>query len=339
MAYEVTIGIPVYNAAKYIRMSMDTALAQSFDSIEFLILDDCGTDDSIDIVRGYQHSHPRGKDIHIVRQPQNMGIGAGRNRIVDEAQGKYLYFMDADDTIEPNAIELLYDFAHKYDAELVYGSYERIEEYGEEVKRVTKQYPNMQFIHEDTFADYVYQQYNRIEAMVWNILIDIEVFRKNSIYFEQINYWEDFAFTMDLPTYVTRVVLLSDITYYYYCRNGTLSQFGARDHIQKDEILHTMRAITQIKNNSERIISKPFFSNRMLKVMKTCFYICCTILRNRGKINPSFENRELRDFMRYPVHWSAVPLFRHAPLFIIGKLPPLMSVCLMCMMGKLKRLV
>ena len=339
MAYEVTIGIPVYNVEKYIRLTIDSALAQTFRDIEFLVLDDCGTDSSMDIVREYQNTHPRGKDIRIVRQPQNMGIGAGRNRIVDEAQGKYLYFLDADDTIEPNTIELLYDSARKFDAELVYGSYERIEEYGEEVKRVKKQYPSMQFIHEDTFADYAYQQYNRIEAMVWNILIDMEVFRKNSIYFEQINYWEDFAFTMDLPTYVTRVVLLSDITYFYYCRNGSLSQFEARNHILKDEILHTMRAITQLKDNSERIIQKPFFSNRLLKVMKTCFYICCTILRNMEIISPSFENRELRDFMNYPVQWYVVCSLRHVPFFILGKLPPSISVWLMLQLGKAKHLV
>ena len=139
MAYDVTIGIPVYNVEKYIRLTMDSALAQTFRNIEFLVLDDCGTDSSMDIVREYQNTHFRGKDIHIVHQPQNMGIGAGRNRIVDEAQGKYLYFLDADDIIEPNTIELLYDSARKFDAELVYGSYERIEEYGEEVKRVKKQ--------------------------------------------------------------------------------------------------------------------------------------------------------------------------------------------------------
>ena len=97
MAYEVTIGIPVYNVEKYIRSSLDSALAQTFESIEFLILDDCGTDKSIDIVKEYQQTHPRGKDIRIVRQPHNMGIGETRNRILDETRTKYLYMLDSDD--------------------------------------------------------------------------------------------------------------------------------------------------------------------------------------------------------------------------------------------------
>jgi hypothetical protein len=194
-------------------------------------------------------------------------------------------------------------------------------------------------LKDDAYANYVYRQYDGIQAMIWNILIDIDIYRKNHLRHQCINYWEDFTFTMDLPTFVTRVVLLPDITYHYYCRYGSLSQFGKRDHIRKDEILQTMQAVMQIKKNSERIKDKPYFSNRMLKVMKTCFFVCCTILRNREKINPNFEDRELRDFMSYPVLWSDVCSFRHAPLFVIGKLPPLMSVCLMYMMGKLKKIV
>jgi glycosyltransferase involved in cell wall biosynthesis len=74
MEYEVTIGIPVYNVEKYIRLTMDSALAQTFDSIEFLVLDDCGTDSSLDIVREYQRTHPRGKDIRVLYNKRNLII-------------------------------------------------------------------------------------------------------------------------------------------------------------------------------------------------------------------------------------------------------------------------
>lgn len=68
--YEVTIGFPVYNVEKYLRKTMESALSQIFESIEYLICDDCGTDSSISIVEEYQQKHQRGKDIHIVHQPQ-----------------------------------------------------------------------------------------------------------------------------------------------------------------------------------------------------------------------------------------------------------------------------
>ena len=194
--YEVTIGIPVYNVEKYIRQTLDSALAQTFKSIEFLICDDCGTDSSISIVEEYQQTHPRGKDIRIVRQPQNKGIGEGRNRIIDEASGRYLYFMDADDTIEPNTIQLLYENAQHYQAEIVYGSHERIEMFCEEVKRMPKLFASMQFLNEYDFASWAYDAYDNLPAMTWNLLIDIDIYRKNALRYQPINYWEDFTMTI-----------------------------------------------------------------------------------------------------------------------------------------------
>ena len=344
MEYEVTIGIPVYNVGRHIRLTMDSALAQTFPSIEFLILDDCGTDDSIDIVRSYQQNHPRGKDIRIVRQPQNGGIGRARNRIVDEARGKYLYFLDADDEVMPATIALLYENARHYDAELVYGSRENISVTGGRQVVVPYVYPSMRFLFEDEFAAYVYGRYDRIQAQTWNVLIELDVLRRNKLRFRHVNYWEDFMLTMDLPTYVTRAVLLPDITYRYYLRNGSLSNFQARKEIKKEEILAMMNAIQQIKDNSERLYGKAYFPQRMWKVMITCFYVVSMVMRSEKIITPPFANRELRDFMRYPIPLSMVLRFRqwrmrHVLLFSLGVLPPSVAVRLMRMVAKYKKLL
>ncbi len=344
MKYDVTIGIPVYNVEKYIRMAMDSALAQTYHSIEFLILDDCGTDSSMHIIREYQKMHSRGKDIRIVRQPRNMGIGEARNLIVHEASGRYLYFMDGDDMIAPNTIQLLYEHARRYNAQLVYGSYERIENFDGETKREQVCYPAMQFLEADEFATYVYRQYDGIQAMIWNILIDIRVYRENGLRYLPINYWEDFVFTMDLPTYVTRVVLLPDVTYSYFCRYGSLSNFQKRDHIDKAEIEKTIDAMNFLKGNSLRIKEKTYFPCRMYKVMMTDFYIVCSILRNKDIISPSFSNMEIREVLNNPLSFTDVLSFRHKRLenfllFLLGKLRPLLMVYISYMLGKLKKIV
>lgn len=216
--YEVTIGIPVYHVRKYIRQTMDSALAQTFENIEFLVLDDCGTDGSMDIVREYQQTHPRGADIHIVRQPQNGGLGRARNRMMDEARGRYLYYLDDDDTITPNTIELLYGKAREFDADMVYGSYERIfMENDAVVDTVRTPYAYKEFSESDEFACYAYDR--KVQTMTWNCLIKVDILRQNHLRVAPVGYGEDFTFTVDLPTYVTRVVLLPDITYSYYVRD------------------------------------------------------------------------------------------------------------------------
>ena len=127
MNYEVTIGIPVYKAVDYIEKTMESALNQKFDSIEYLVVDDCGNDGTIEIVERFQKEHSRGKDISILYNKQNLGVGKTRNIILDHAQGEYLFFLDSDDVLEPNAIEKMVGIARQYDAEVVYGSWIRVD--------------------------------------------------------------------------------------------------------------------------------------------------------------------------------------------------------------------
>lgn len=339
MTYEVTIGIPVYNVEKYIRESLDSALAQTFRSIEFLVCDDCGIDSSIAIVEEYQNNHPRGGDIRIINQPYNMGVGCARNRMISEATGKYIFFMDSDDILSVNAIEIMFEQAQKYDLDMVYGSMEKVLLYdnGRRVKNIDFDY--RLFLQKDEFASWAYKKYDRIQATACNFLIKLDIYRKNNILFPPINYWEDFTTIMDLPTYVTRVVMLPDVTYHYMCRLGSLSNYQKREIIKKEEILQTMQAITMIKNNSERIQNKSYFSKRMLKVMMTCFYVCCAVLRNNNIIEPSFSHKELRNFMRYPVSLFKINAWNHFPFYLLGVLPSSLSVFFMRTMGKVRHLL
>ena len=96
---KVSVIIPVYNVEPYITQSLESALAQTYPSIEFLLVDDFSSDLSADIVRRFQMNHPRGADIRLLSNPNNLGVSASRNRIIDEARGEYLFFMDADDVI------------------------------------------------------------------------------------------------------------------------------------------------------------------------------------------------------------------------------------------------
>ena len=342
--YEVTIALPVYNVERYIRLSMESILAQTFDDIEFLVCDDCGTDHSIDIVHEYQQNHPRGKDIRIVRQPYNMGIGAGRNLLISEARGRYIYFMDPDDEIVPETISLLHEQAVKYDADMVYGSYEQIMLLDDNTTVHRFQYPAKTFLKENEFANYAFSRYDLVQANTWNFLIKVEVYRKNGIHYKHINFWEDFTTTIDLPTYATRVVLMPDITYKYYCRTGSLSNFQQRKHISKTEIQKTVDAMNLVKLNSERIKHKPYFPQRMYKVMMTHFYIVCSILKKEGTITPAFTKREMRDMMRSPLTLGeTISLkgwrLKNLALYLLGVLPPALTVAAIRYVGKKKGLV
>ncbi len=299
--YEVTIGIPVYNAEKYIRKSLESALSQTFDSIDFLVLDDCGTDSSIDIVEEIQKKHPRGTDIRIVHQLNNMGIGQTRNRILDEARGKYMYFMDADDTIEPDTIEKMWKAAEDNGAQVVMASYQRMETFDE--NPVTHNYilPQKVFTEDNQFATYAFHRYGAINANVWNMLMDLAFIRKCGLRFVDTNFWEDLAFKYELATYVTHVVLLPDITYHYNCHGLSLSNFQFRDKISKEEVLRNIATIDTLKKGYKRLLDKSYFSSWLTFVLDTDFYMIRDILKKRKIIYPGFSNEEIQTILYSPL--------------------------------------
>lgn len=344
MGNDVTIAIPLYRAEKYITECLNSALAQSYPHIDFLVIDDACDDHSVEIVSQLQTDHSRGKNIRLIRHTQNMGIGETRNHLIAEAKTKYLFFLDADDTISENAIQLLHDAAEKFQTDLVYGSHEQIDMTIEGHPVSSTIYKPQQFLEKDEYPTYVYRKYEGIQAPIWNALINLEWFRSTGLRFLPINYWEDFALTMDLATYASRVVLLSDVTYYYYRHSGSLSDAKNLDGFEKELIIKNIGAIEWVKGNSSRIKHKLYFPGRMVKVLMTDFYIVCNILKNKDKIQPAFSKRELRDVMKSPLIFrETISLksrkFENLFLYLLGVLPPSISIWIITILGKHRGLI
>ena len=341
MKYDVTIGIPVYRSEAYIRQALESALIQSYPSIEFLIVDDAGNDGSAEIVRDLQKTHPRGNDIHIITHHENQGVSSSRNQIIDEAKGDYLYFMDSDDLIAENTISLMMQNIHQYEAEIVFGSYEKIETSGE---KVVYKYPSLQLLKKDTLASFAYRKYAGIQASACNYLVRTSLLLDNHLQFIETDYWEDFVFTFDLVTYISSAVLIPDITYTYICREGSLSHYQQRGKVSKEEVMKNVAAINHLKSTSSILYNKMYFPHRCYNIVMTDFYVACNILKRRNEIVPSISNREIKALMHHPATWKQICAFRcsrinNMILFIIGELPSSLCVAVIWSLGKIKKLI
>ena len=93
---QVSIIIPVYNAASWLGACLDSVLGQTLRNIEVICVDDGSTDGSAGILEACAARDPR---VRVLRQPENAGQGAARNRGLEESVGEYAYFMDADDEL------------------------------------------------------------------------------------------------------------------------------------------------------------------------------------------------------------------------------------------------
>lgn len=342
--HEVTVGIPVYNATKFIGRALDAVLDQTFSNMEVLIVDDCSTDDTITLIEQYKERHQRGECIRILQQEKNGGPSAARNRMIDEAHGKYLYFMDVDDTIPVYAIATLYETAIKYHAEVVYGSHQHVEVYDKHSHSELFQYPFRVFQKKGKLASYAYRQYGKFQVPVWNVLINVAFLRETGLRFIAARFWEDMAFTYDLVSYVNRAVLLPDLTYNYICRPNSLSNFQERDVIPRQEIVQNIATIDHIKLGCVELREKTYVGYRSYDVVMNSFYMVCQILKYKNKIQPSFSNEELQMMMYHPLSFHDIlhsrrKLFGNLFLWSMSRMPIWLFMITVKVMGKLKRVL
>lgn len=110
----LTIVVPVYNVEKYIEKTLFSLCNQTYRNLEILLIDDGSSDGSLAICKEWANKDTRIK----VYEQENSGVGPTRNRGIALATGEYLMFMDADDWIEPDMLEVLHNLAHKYDADV-----------------------------------------------------------------------------------------------------------------------------------------------------------------------------------------------------------------------------
>ena len=120
----ISVVVAIYNVAQYLPRCVESVLKQSigFENIQLLLCDDCSTDESFALAQQYAAQYP--ENILVLQTPQNSGAcGAPRNMGIEAAAAPFLFFLDGDDWLYPNALKALYDAAEQSGADLVQGSY------------------------------------------------------------------------------------------------------------------------------------------------------------------------------------------------------------------------
>lgn len=112
---KVSIIIPVYNTEEYLNDCFDSVLRQNFKNLEVIVINDCSTDGSLDIIKKYQKEH----GFILINNKNNLGLARSRNLGIKKATGDYIVFLDSDDMLYDNNIRLLLENALRYEADLV----------------------------------------------------------------------------------------------------------------------------------------------------------------------------------------------------------------------------
>lgn len=129
----ISIVLPVYNGEKYLRESIDSVIAQTYQTWELLILDDCSTDSSAEIAKEYESKDSR---IHYYRNENNLRLPRNLNKGFSLAKGDYLTWTSDDNRYKPQALEKMHEALVSGNAHFVFASCRIIDGYGKEIEYI-----------------------------------------------------------------------------------------------------------------------------------------------------------------------------------------------------------
>lgn len=210
---KVSILTPVYGVEKYIEQCARSLFEQSYAHIEYIFVNDCTPDHSINILQSLIEKYPdRANQTHIIHHKHNKGVGAARQTALMAATGDYIMFADSDDFLPQNAVETLVRKAESSEADLIDGAYAE----WNDGKAGLPQLPFSQTGKK--FLKLLICQ-NIITNRLWGRLYKRSLIMKHEIFFEEgINYAEDLFWNTQF-LYYGQKVLVKDVVYYYRTDN------------------------------------------------------------------------------------------------------------------------
>lgn len=217
---DVSVIIPVYNAEKYLRQTLEYLVHQTLPSIEFIFIEDGSTDNSMNILKEYQKKY---QDKIFIYQTSNVGPGEARNVGIAHARADFIGFADADDYMEYDMYEKMFEETKKQSCDMVYIPYYLVR--GSK-KKVMGRIP--QPLSQEQMIFYG-------EVSFWTKLIHKDLLKRAGKI--PAMWFEDTAYMLVVFSYAEHVVYLNEPLYYYMKREGSIT-----DSMKDPKTLDTIQA-------------------------------------------------------------------------------------------------
>ncbi len=314
---DVAIIIPVYNVEPYIGDCLRSVMRQTYQgTMECLLIDDCGTDESISIaermIAEYNENHNandnlnkgRGIQFKILHHEVNRGLSAARNTGTEHAKGDYIYYLDSDDEITDDCIEKMMAIVIKDSAiEMVQGKYDIN---GDSIPHpvVNKHQITSISTNWDARQSFYHRQ---IVFSAWNKLIKRSFLLQHHLLFKEGILHEDVLWLFYLMKYVSYIHLISDITYRHRKRPGSITTGTAKKNTAIHYSIVYQEIITHLTSGFEEEESRFY-----VRSFSICF---CRY----AKIEPTYQ-------VVFSLYWGKVRQLKLyscclflAIVYVIGK--------------------
>jgi len=206
MTAQVSVIVPVFNKAEYLGDCLDSLCGQTFRDIEIICIDDASTDESGEVLRDYAQRDAR---LKLIFNKANMGPAHSRNEGIAAARGRYLRFVDADDLLPPDSMEILYSRAINDDVDLVRGSLAMF--HGNDLSSIH----NVMSVPDKTRTHLAAEQCLWIPWWHTSYLISTTLVRRENLSYPDLVHGEDPVFLASALVSAQHLSLLENIVYLY----------------------------------------------------------------------------------------------------------------------------
>lgn len=214
-SYKVSILVPVYGVEEYIERCARSVFEQTYRNLDIVFVDDCTPDKSIEILKRVLEDYPERKEqTRILCHYHNRGLSAARNTAMEVAKGRYIYFLDSDDSITNDCIEIMVKAMQSGKWDMVTADYTEIG-----LTKTDTTYKKVQLHDAEIFGDDILKSF----SMKWhwnacNKLLDTYYLRKFGIKFIEGIYFEDVPFSFKIACTAHSIKVIGKSTYLYNYR-------------------------------------------------------------------------------------------------------------------------
>lgn len=266
---KVSIIVPVYNVEKYIDKCMASLVHQTLKDIEIIVVDDCGNDTSMEIVKKYASKDKR---IKVIKNEYNMGLSASRNNGIDVSSAPYVMCCDSDDFYAPDMCEKMYNAVSLKDVDIAMCGTEVIYEADFDLKNSDDEYYKVKKlgildINDDLILD--------CNVNSWNKIFRKDIINSHNIRFPIGLKYEDAYFFRVYMLWAKKINLIPDKLYYYRRRAGSIMNetFKKTTNFAIDHVKIAIEFFDYLKNwNLYDIKYKYFWCNFFIPYVKLAIF-------------------------------------------------------------------
>ncbi len=214
----VSVVMPVFNAEAFLGLSVGSVLGQTFADFELICFNDASTDGSLAMLRAFGQADGR---VRVIDSTTNVKQGGGRNRAVAAARGRFVVFVDADDALEPDALERCVAAAMREDADMVAYDYVRFSpSRGGEEARVCPLGADASELRGDALRRRMVQR----PAPVWSAMYERRLITDNGLFFPEGVFYEDNAVAAAIQLSARNPVKIDAALYRYRFDNVSVTR-------------------------------------------------------------------------------------------------------------------